>query len=52
MTSEPDNCYFGSGCRCESPSSYALDPVLGKWLWLWSSDAVQLPNKFQLSCQE
>ena len=51
MTSEADNCYFGSGCKCESPSSYALDPMLGKWLWQWSSEAVKLPKEFQLLAQ-
>ena len=48
MTSEPDNCYFGSGCRCEHPSSYALNPKLGKWFWQWSSEAVGLPKDLRM----
>ncbi|BDA41074.1 Retinol dehydrogenase 11 [Coccomyxa sp. Obi] len=45
---EPDNCYFGSDCRCSSPSSHALDPALGQWLWKWSADMVKLPVEYDI----
>ena len=43
-----DNCYFGSNCCCESPSSYATDPVLARWLWKWSADMVSLNKMYDL----
>lgn len=45
---EADNCYFGAGCRCQSPSKHALDPALGEWLWSWSADMVKLPAKYDI----
>lgn len=45
---EPDNCYFGSDCRCSSPSPHALDPALGQWLWNWSADTVKLPVEYNI----
>lgn len=51
QATEPENCYFGSDCRCASPSSHALDPALGKWLWQWSADMVNLPKEYDLHCE-
>ncbi|EIE26364.1 NAD(P)-binding protein [Coccomyxa subellipsoidea C-169] len=48
MTDVADNCYFGSDCRCSSPSKHALDPALGQWLWSWSADMVKLPAKYEI----
>ena len=48
QATEPDNCYFGSDCRCASPSGQALDPALGAWAWQWSVDMAKLPRDLDM----
>ena len=40
---KPEACYYGCGCKRQTPQRGVLDPKKGAWLWDWSAETVSLP---------